>query len=165
MHRAIAPVGSAIGVAVGVRMRALGTVGHHPRARQAKDPAGGEGVAMRGDDHGRAAGGCSLEQSHDDRGVVFVHRRERLVGEQHAWLGRQRSGDGDPLALTGGKLMRVRAAPRSQIDRLECGEGPLLDRRVGDLGIAHLEGDRDMWPDIAAAVELVRSGALADLAG
>jgi histidine ammonia-lyase len=31
--------------------------------------------------------------------------------------------------------------------------------------IAHLDGDRELWADIAAAADLVRSGALADLAG
>jgi hypothetical protein len=31
--------------------------------------------------------------------------------------------------------------------------------------VAHLDDDRDPQPDIAAALELVRSGALSDLSG
>ena len=40
-----------------------------------------------------------------------IHGAERLVQQQHAGLGRQRTGDGHALALAAGKLMRDSASP------------------------------------------------------
>ena len=137
-------VADAVGMTVAVRMSALGAIGHHPGAWQAEDPAGWEGVPVRGDDHGRAGGRCFLEQSHDDRSVLFVQRCQRLVSEQNPWPGDQSSGDRDTLPFTRGQLMRIRAAPRGEVHRLQRRERALFDGRVRNLGVVHLQRQHDV---------------------
>ena len=49
-----------------------------------------------------------------------IQRRDRLIGDQHVGIERQRPRDGDALALAAGELMRVaRDGIGRQIDQLE----------------------------------------------
>ena len=55
-----------------------------------------------------------------------VHRAERLVQQQHAGLGRQRAGDGHPLALAARELVRIALLQPLQPEQLQQLRNPRL---------------------------------------
>ena len=59
-----------------------------------------------------------------------VERGQDLVAEKHAWLGKQRAGDGDALALAAGKLGGVAVeVVGGQVDLGQGGGRPVAGRR------------------------------------
>src|SRR5665647_3564959 len=67
----------------------------------------GHFLLVRDDDDGVAPVGKALEQRHDFRAGLGIEISRRLVREQDGRLVDERAGDGDALALSAGKFVRL----------------------------------------------------------
>ena len=129
--------------APGSAVDAAGLVTDDPAALDLDDAAAHlvHDVGVVGDHHDRRAGAVDpVQQAHDlDRGVR-VEVSGGLVGQQDQRPVHERPGDGDPLLLTTGELVRVAVLLAAEPDQLQhLGHDPAGDR----LGLAdHLEGER-----------------------
>ena len=76
-----------------------------------------------------------LKESNDIPAVLRVKVSCRLIGDEDFWLADDRTGDGDTLTLTTGKLMRKVLFFSSQTDKLDHLRNGVLDflaRHTGD---------------------------------
>ena len=71
-----------------------------------------------------------------------IERRQRLVEQQYGRLDRQRAGDGDPLLLATGELIRVAVTGVAEAHELEQLIGALQPGRLGPA--AHPQPERDV---------------------
>ena len=70
-----------------------------------------------------------------------VQRRQRLIEQQQAWAGDQRTGQSHALALATGQLLRVTTGEVIQLNQLQHFLDPLLGFAAFDLLHALAEGD------------------------
>ena len=92
--------------------------------------------------HDRGAAGQHPAQHLAQRGLDRdVERGHRLVEQQHARLGGQRPGDGDPLGLAARDLRRSPARQLADADLVEPALGVRARRPPGGTPAARPEGD------------------------
>jgi sterol desaturase/sphingolipid hydroxylase (fatty acid hydroxylase superfamily) len=131
----------------------------------------GDHPRVVGDDQdcGLPLGAQLAQETHDAQSALGVEGGSRFVGEQHLRLIRQRPGDGDPLLLSSGKLVRpvlgaigdpeiveklhrtarrLAAADPHQIER----EHHVLPRREKRNQVRKLENEPDLLPSQALQI-------------
>src|SRR6185436_8601621 len=82
-----------------------------------------------------------LELHLDFFAELLIERSEGLVEEQHLRLESQRPGEGDPLALTAGELVRLALLEPRELDETEGLPDATGLRRTVELSVAQAEGD------------------------
>ena len=76
---------------------------------------------------------------------LLVERGERLIQQQHPRALHQGAGQGDPLALAAGELVRAPAFQPVELDHGECVSGPLLE--IGSANAVHAQAVGDVVED------------------